>query len=466
LLIAPEDFSMQINFIYAADVAGAPAAFKTALAAAASYLDALITNPVTINIQVGWGEDNGAAIPAGDLATGGPSSGIGMSYPTLKNELSSVATSIADKTMVANLSATDPTNGGTFFITAAQEKAWGLLSPTASEIDGTIGFSSTEPFSFNPNARAQPGTYDFIGTAEQEITHALGRFAGLQYAPGVYSPMDLVRYASPGKLELAKDLPSYFSINGGNTNLVPFDTNPYGDPGDWASGVLNDSFGYGYTNSTESVSATDVTLMDVLGYKVNAAAAPGDNYIVSDLTTGSNSFSAGTPYSGTVSGLKSEIVVLTSDNLNITSYTPNAFIHPGSGSDVIDVSQSNGNNVLDGSSGSDLLIGGTGLDTFYVDDRSARANIATAIANFHSGDNTTIWGVTPADFKLSWLGSKSAHGYTGLTAQLTAAGKPTTDITFAGYTTADLGTRLKIAYGTTQATPGNPATAYLSVHAA
>jgi hypothetical protein len=40
---------MQINFIYAADVAGAPAAFKTALAAAASYLDALITNPVTEN---------------------------------------------------------------------------------------------------------------------------------------------------------------------------------------------------------------------------------------------------------------------------------------------------------------------------------------------------------------------------------------------------------------------------------
>jgi hypothetical protein len=63
---------MQINFVYDASVANAPAGFKTGLAAAASHLDSLITNPITIIIAVGWGENNGSAIPAGNLATGGP----------------------------------------------------------------------------------------------------------------------------------------------------------------------------------------------------------------------------------------------------------------------------------------------------------------------------------------------------------------------------------------------------------
>jgi hypothetical protein len=81
---------MKIDFVYGASVANAPAGFTTALVAAASYLESLIINPITITIQVGWGENNGNSIPASNLAAGGPVSGTGLSYSALKTQLSNV----------------------------------------------------------------------------------------------------------------------------------------------------------------------------------------------------------------------------------------------------------------------------------------------------------------------------------------------------------------------------------------
>ena len=64
---------MQINLIYNSSVNAAPAAFKTAITAAASFLDELIVNPITVNIQVGYGEDDDGAFPIGGdvLSLGG-----------------------------------------------------------------------------------------------------------------------------------------------------------------------------------------------------------------------------------------------------------------------------------------------------------------------------------------------------------------------------------------------------------
>jgi hypothetical protein len=265
---------MQINFIYDSSTALAPAAFKTALADAAAYMDSLVTNNITVNIQVGWGEDNGAPITPDSLSTGGPQQdGIGMTYVQLKAALTANATTAADRTMLANMPAVDPTNGGNFYITAAQQKAWGLLPANGAEIDGNIGFSSTENWTFDPNSRSVAGAYDFIGDAEAEITHVLGRFAGLQLsAPGWYSPLDLMRYAQTGVNELTADVPAYFSINGGVTNLDSFNTT--GDPGDWTTSVRSDAFGDGYTDQTMVMTQTDQTLLDTLGYTIAGTPAP------------------------------------------------------------------------------------------------------------------------------------------------------------------------------------------------
>jgi Ca2+-binding RTX toxin-like protein len=179
--------------------------------------------------------------------------------------------------------------------------------------------------------------------------------------------------------------------------------------------------------------------------------------------------SPGTAYSGPVAGLTSEFIAITPDNINITAATPNVFISldGGSGEDAISVSQVNGNNVLNGSTGSSFLYGGTGKDTFFVDDRNppAGSSIWSTVVGFHSGDNATVWGVTPSDFTLSWVDGQGAAGYTGLTLHATASGKPTASLTLAGLTSADLSNgALSISYGSTPTLPNLPGSNYMLIH--
>ena len=179
---------MQINFAYDPSVANAPSGFSGGLAAAASYLDALITNPIMITIQVGWGETDGFAISGNEVATGGPTE-EGQFYSTVRNALAANATSAADALSVANLPATDPLSGDILEVSAAQATALGVTGFFGSAVDGSIGFGTTVPFTFDPANRAVPGKTDFIGVAEHEMTHALGRISGLfsTLLPGVPS---------------------------------------------------------------------------------------------------------------------------------------------------------------------------------------------------------------------------------------------------------------------------------------
>ncbi len=62
----------------------------------------------------------------------------------------------------------------------------------------------------------------------------------------------------------------------------------------------------------------------------------------------------------------------------------------------------------------------------------------TTMVGMHAGDAATVWGVTPADFQLTWLDGGGAAGYTGLTLYATAANKPEVALTLAGMTTADI----------------------------
>ena len=187
----------------------------------------------------------------------------------------------------------------------------------------------------------------------------------------------------------------------------------------------------------------------------------GANFSVLDTTTQTPFRIDGTPYSGPVAGLQWEFMDDTSDNLSVTANVPNVFIHTGSGEDAIDVSRANGNNVLDGSTGSNFLVGGSGDDTFFVDDRSPSADIWSTVANFHAGDAATIFGVTQQGFATSWVNGQGATGYTGLTLHVTAPGVPTASLTLAGFSTADLGNgQISTSWGTEA--NGTP---YLYVHA-
>jgi V8-like Glu-specific endopeptidase len=191
---------------------------------------------------------------------------------------------------------------------------------------------------------------------------------------------------------------------------------------------------------------------------------PTPGLAILDTTTGQPLSATAQPYTGPVSGVTSEYITTTTDGLNISTGTPNWFIHTGSGNDAIAVSS--GTNVLDGSTGSNFLTGGSGDDTFFVDDRGPTSAIWDTVSNFHSGDATTIWGVTPSDFALSWVDGQGATGYTGLTLHATATGVPTASLTLAGFTSADLTDgKLSVSYGSTAASGGVAGSTYMYVHA-
>ena len=185
-------------------------------------------------------------------------------------------------------------------------------------------------------------------------------------------------------------------------------------------------------------------------YNVSVGAIPPivDHFHLFDTTTGVSSIAAGEAYAGPVLGLQNQYIYLGADNLNISAIVPNSFIRGGPGLDAIDVSAVGGTNVLDGSTGSNFLVGGTGNDTFFVDDRAATADIWSTVVNFHTGDAATIFGVTSTGFALDYEDGQGAAGATGLTLHAIAAGKPIASITLAGYSKADLGGRLGVSFGT------------------
>ncbi len=181
---------------------------------------------------------------------------------------------------------------------------------------------------------------------------------------------------------------------------------------------------------------------------------------VADKTTNQPVTPATTPYTGPVAGLTQQYINVTADKLNIAAETPGWFIHSGSGDDAIAVT--GGINVVDGGTGSNFMTGGTGTDTFFVDDRTATATTWSTVVNFHAGDSLTLWGVNATDFALSWMNGAGAAGYTGLTLSATASSKPEAIVTLAGLTQTALSNGTLTVSSGTDAASGS---VYTNIHA-
>lgn len=218
---------------------------------------------------------------------------------------------------------------------------------------------------------------------------------------------------------------------------------------------------------------------------INPNGTPGMFFIYNSWGGGSQE--AGTAYNGPVEGVNSQLLlgaptgaavgpsalVGQTSTLEVTAETPDTFIMAGSGFSYCSIndagSTAGGNNVLDACAGSDFLTGGSGNNQFYLDARNLSVNQWDTIADAHTGDGITIWGVTPQDFALTWLNGQGAAGATGLTGVFTANGtgpafNAEVGITLAGLSQADLASgHLTTSYGTTNSQPGAPGSTYFHI---
>ena len=316
---------MQINVNFDQPTSSLPTGFVTAVNWAINYLDSLFTNPVTLNINVGYGEVDGDALGG---ALGG-SVGLAslVSYSSVRSAL------LAQNAPGAStLPSTSPFSGSVY-MPQAEEKALGLLQGIG--LDGHVGFSNSVNWSFTPNVTPSAGAYDFIGAFEHEITEVMGRVSLIDDQPNFYGVADLYRYTAAGARSLTPGGPgslAYFSVDGGQTLLKSWNNDAgNGDLGDWFGQGGNDMGNdYASPGVNNAFSAVDLLEMQALGWIITTI---GVQHVVG------------------------------------------ASIHGTAGNDVIDMTHTvagqpfptAGDDTLNGGGGSDTLAGGPGADTFVFD---------------------------------------------------------------------------------------------------
>jgi hypothetical protein len=285
---------MIFNITYGASVSSAPEGFKTTVATVAQFFQNTFTDPVTVNVTVEF-------LPLGEDGLGRSTYNLNSySYSQITAALAKDSTSSIDGVAVAKLPATDPISGmHAYYMTSAQAKALGLADASSAS-DGSVTFASNQPFDFDRSDGIAAGQYDFYGTVAHEFSEVMGRELNAignkaQFGPADgYFPLDLFKYTGAaaatdirGESTVERTVEGttagYFSYDGGVTKGYKFNTHPDGDFGDWGPSVEADSFlAFSFTGLINAVSATDIEVMDVLGWNAAGASNAGSAGPTSD----------------------------------------------------------------------------------------------------------------------------------------------------------------------------------------
>jgi hypothetical protein len=292
---------------------------------AAGIWESIFSDPVTVNIDVGFEDVEGWL---GSTIT----TDAAVSYDAIYSALYSDTTSASDAIATANLqsgpfvnailndingnpdqllnyNSASPINSY-LRVTTANLKALGLIIDDGLT-DAEITFNSIFPFDYDPGNGIASHKINFVGVAAHEIGHALGFVSGVDWMDFFESPdpyfdytltmgeleqypwfsiFDLYRYSESTASDSTLDWSygslgdQYFSIDGGMTVLGFLETGYKNGSGQQAShwkdhlalGIMDPTIGFG---ELEMISDLDILAMDVIGWDV-APAVPEPSTIL------------------------------------------------------------------------------------------------------------------------------------------------------------------------------------------
>lgn len=301
--------ALVVKFNHAADMdARALAGFQ----AAADRWSAVLHDNVTVNLNIGF-----SVLSPGVLGSTG-STRKAYYYDDFRNALAADAWGKTDKAAVAGLStsgclnvymngtAVNPNgpgsttpfldnncnlNNSVVRMTSANARAAGLLDGRDPLVDGSVSFSSTFKWDFNPEDGVDSDAFDFIGVATHEIGHALGFISGVDILDGnltgnysdeaftYIAPTDLFRCSTESKfagadLDFSADKrDKFFSFDNCDTTLATFSGGRTFGDGQQAS-HWKDNMHFGILDPTAArgellaISELDLTMYDAIGWNV------------------------------------------------------------------------------------------------------------------------------------------------------------------------------------------------------
>lgn len=260
---------------------------------AVAIYHSLFTDNVTVSILFRYATTapNGNPL-GGTLAQSGTGLYVG-GYSTVISALVADSKTSYDASAVANLPAASafPNNPSRMGISSAQGRALGFSTPgfldstggVTGTFDGIVTVNSGQPFQLDRTGGIAPGNYDVMQALEHEIDEVLGLGSVLPNTTisglSAVRTLDLFRYSAPGAISLTSSgsASSYFSIDGGTTNLVNFNQNSSGDYGDWgttSTTLVQQAFGSPGTQSDVSASTPEAVALDVIGYDLVSNPEP------------------------------------------------------------------------------------------------------------------------------------------------------------------------------------------------